>query len=148
MFKDMFSLKGRVAVVTGGSRGIGNKIGTYFIEKAREEMLKLDIHLPDRDLGYLREGTESFDDYVEAVSWAQEFAAQNRELMMQAVLGALRASPDLPEFSTTAMAVNCHHNYVSREKHYDANVLVTRKGAVRAQEGELGSSPGSRGPRS
>jgi tRNA-splicing ligase RtcB len=85
---------------------------------------------------------------VEAVSWAQEFAAQNRELMMQAVLGALRASPDLPEFSTTAMAVNCHHNYVSREKHYDANVLVTRKGAVRAQEGELGIIPGSMGTRS
>jgi tRNA-splicing ligase RtcB len=131
-----------------GSRGVGNRIGSHFIELAKREMERWFIQLPDTNLAYLSEGSQHFDDYVEAVSWAQEFAAQNRELMMQAVLGALHASPDLPEFSTTAMAVNCHHNYVSREKHYDANVLVTRKGAVRAQEGELGIIPGSMGTRS
>ena len=129
-----------------GSRGVGNKIGTYFIEKAREEMLKLDIHLPDRDLGYLREGTESFDDYVEAVSWAQSYAAMNRALMMEAVVDAARTT--LPPFELTDVAVNCHHNYIARETHFGEEVWVTRKGAVRAGLGELGIIPGSMGAKS
>ncbi|MCB9659163.1 MAG: RtcB family protein [Polyangiales bacterium] len=131
-----------------GSRGVGNRIGTHFIELAKREMERWFISLPDTNLAYLSEGSQHFDDYVAAVSWAQEFAAKNRELMMRAVLGALSADGALPEFTTTSMAVNCHHNYVAREKHYGESVLVTRKGAVRAGEGELGIIPGSMGTRS
>jgi tRNA-splicing ligase RtcB len=106
------------------------------------------INLPDRDLAYLPEGTEHFDDYVEAVHWAQEYARTNRELMMEHVLGALRASGQLPEFQARLEAVNCHHNYVAVEHHFGENVFVTRKGAVRARQGELGIIPGSMGARS
>jgi tRNA-splicing ligase RtcB len=131
-----------------GSRGIGNRIGSYFIELAKKEMRRWYVNLPDQDLSYLPEGTEHFSDYLEAVGWAQDYARKNRELMMQAVLRALAARTDLPPFSITEEAVNCHHNYVSREKHFDQSVLVTRKGAVRAREGDLGIIPGSMGARS
>jgi tRNA-splicing ligase RtcB (3'-phosphate/5'-hydroxy nucleic acid ligase) len=129
-----------------GSRGIGNRIGEYFIGRAREEMLRDDVHLPDRDLAYLTEDTRSFDDYVEAVGWAQDYAAENRRQMMQLVLEALRET--LPAFTTHEVAVDCHHNYVARERHFGADVLVTRKGAIRAGKGELGIIPGSMGTRS
>jgi tRNA-splicing ligase RtcB len=130
-----------------GSRGIGNRIGRYFIEKAKEEMRRFFINLPDEDLAYLPEGTDGFRDYVEAVSWAQEFALRNRELMMEAVIAAARGS-GLPSFTTGLEAVNCHHNYVAREHHFGKDVLVTRKGAVRARKGDLGLIPGSMGARS
>ena len=128
-----------------GSRGAGNRIGMYFIEKAKEEMERWHIseHLPDKDLSYLVEHTELFDDYVNAVHWAQDFALENRKAMMEATLGAMRKH--LPEFSVTDTAVNCHHNYVSKENHFGKNVWVTRKGAVRAREGDLGIIPGSMG---
>jgi tRNA-splicing ligase RtcB (3'-phosphate/5'-hydroxy nucleic acid ligase) len=131
-----------------GSRGVGNRIGSYFIERAREEMKRWFVHLPDENLAYLPEGTEGFDDYVRAVSWAQDFARTNRELMMHAVVDAVRASGAVPAFDARLEAVNCHHNYVEREHHYGKNVWVTRKGAVRAREGELGIIPGSMGARS
>jgi tRNA-splicing ligase RtcB len=131
-----------------GSRGIGNKIGSYFIDLAKDEMRRFFINLPDADLAYLPEGSRYFDDYVEAVSWAQDFARQNRELMMKAILGALEASADVPPFSADLMAVNCHHNYVEKEHHFGKNVFVTRKGAVRARLGDLGIIPGSMGARS
>jgi tRNA-splicing ligase RtcB len=129
-----------------GSRGVGNKIGQYFIEAAKREMERYHIlpYLPDQDLSYLVENTTLFDDYVEAVSWAQEFAALNRQVMMDAVLDVLRQR--LPSFVVSnEKAVNCHHNYISKENHFGANVLVTRKGAVRAREGDLGIIPGSMG---
>ncbi|MEZ4450590.1 MAG: RtcB family protein [Nannocystaceae bacterium] len=131
-----------------GSRGIGNKIGSYFIAKAREEMERWFIHLPDRDLAYLTEGSEYFADYVEAVEWAQDYARQNRELMMRAALRVLAAARGIPTFTSGEVAVNCHHNYVAREHHYGKDVFVTRKGAVRAGVGELGIIPGSMGTRS
>jgi tRNA-splicing ligase RtcB len=131
-----------------GSRGVGNRIGSHFIEVAKEDMRRWFINLPDQDLAYLPEGTEHFDDYVFAVGWAQEYARTNRELMMDAVLGALRASGHFPEFEARLEAVNCHHNYVEREHHFGANVFVTRKGAVRARLGDLGIIPGSMGTRS
>jgi tRNA-splicing ligase RtcB len=131
-----------------GSRGVGNRIGSYFIELAKEEMRKHFIHLPDQNLAYLPEGSHHFDDYVEAVEWAQDFAMENRRLMMQQVLSTLRTLDILPAFTTDALAVNCHHNYVAREHHYGRDVLVTRKGAVRAREGDLGIIPGSMGARS
>ena len=129
-----------------GSRGVGNKIGQYFIEAARKEMERYHIlpYLPDKDLSYLVEHTTLFDDYVEAVSWAQEFAALNRQVMMDAVLDVLRQR--LPSFVVSdEKAVNCHHNYISKENHFGENVFVTRKGAVRAREGDLGIIPGSMG---
>ncbi len=131
-----------------GSRGVGNRIGSYFIERAKGEMRRWFVNLPDEDLAYLPEGSTLFDDYIEAVGWAQDYAATNRTLMMRAVVEALRSSGLLPPFEAGVEAVNCHHNYVSREKHYGADVLVTRKGAVRAREGDLGIIPGSMGARS
>lgn len=129
-----------------GSRGCGNRIGTYFIQAAKKEMERWFINLPDKDLAYLVEGSELFSDYVEAVQWAQDYALENRKEMMAAVLSALRQT--LPEFALTDMAVNCHHNYVTKENHFGANVWLTRKGAVRAREGDLGIIPGSMGVRS
>lgn len=129
-----------------GSRGVGNRIGSYFIELAKQDMGVHIKDLPDRDLAYLEEGTEHFDDYVDAVGWAQDFAATNRALMMSATLEALREH--LPRFTLAEAAVNCHHNYVQRERHYGEEVWVTRKGAVRAGDGDLGIIPGSMGARS
>jgi tRNA-splicing ligase RtcB (3'-phosphate/5'-hydroxy nucleic acid ligase) len=129
-----------------GSRGIGNLIGQTFIELARGDMKKHFINLPDRDLAYLVEGTEHFDDYVEAMHWAQDYAAENRRAMMDAVLRVLRE--ELRSFQLGAAAVNCHHNYTARETHFGEDVLVTRKGAVRAGRGELGIIPGSMGAHS
>jgi tRNA-splicing ligase RtcB len=131
-----------------GSRGVGNRIGTYFIELAKRDMQRFYVNLPDKDLAYFPEHTPHFDDYVEAVSWAQDFARWNRQLMMDAILGALRDSGEVPAFETAAEVINCHHNYVAREKHYGENVLVTRKGAVRARQGDMGIIPGSMGARS
>src|SRR3954468_2033126 len=129
-----------------GSRGIGNVIGRYFIERARREMEKSDVHLPDRDLAWLAEGTAAFDDYVEAVHWAQDYAMENRPEMMRAILGAIQAH--LPPFRIVGEAINCHHNYVARERHFGENLLVTRKGAIRAGAGDMGVIPGSMGARS
>jgi len=129
-----------------GSRGIGNAIATYFIELARKDMARHMIQLPDRDLAYFPEGSDHFGDYVEAVHWAQEYAMANRQAMLDLVLAGL--ARHLPPFSVTTDAVNCHHNYVAREHHYGADVWVTRKGAIRAGEGELGIVPGSMGARS
>jgi tRNA-splicing ligase RtcB len=130
-----------------GSRGIGNQIGQYFIERAKEDMRSWFINLPDQDLAYLAEGTENFADYVEAVEWAQNFALLNRSLMLAATMRAIQVALGRV-FAWGALAVNCHHNYVAREHHFGANVWVTRKGAVRAREGDLGIIPGSMGARS
>ncbi|MGE3546465.1 MAG: RtcB family protein, partial [Kofleriaceae bacterium] len=129
-----------------GSRGVGNRIGTYFIELAKYDMQRHIKDLPDRDLAYLREGSTHFNDYVEAVDWAQRYAMTNRQLMMDAVIAAARSK--LPRFELGEMAVNCHHNYVAREHHFGHDVFVTRKGAVRARLGDLGIIPGSMGARS
>ncbi|MBI5364470.1 MAG: RtcB family protein [Planctomycetes bacterium] len=128
-----------------GSRGVGNRIGTYFIELAKQDMRAALGNLPDQNLAYLTEGTQHFDDYVEAVEWAQKFAMTNRALMMKAVVEAVKALKGVRNFQATAMVVNCHHNYVAREHHYGADVFLTRKGAVRAGAGELGIIPGSMG---
>lgn len=129
-----------------GSRGIGNVIGRYFISLARKDMQGHMHNLPDKDLAYFTEGTSYFDDYVEAVYWAQEYAMVNRREMMRRVLEAM--ATQLPPFEITKEAINCHHNYVQQEYHYGADVYVTRKGAIRAGEGELGIIPGSMGARS
>lgn len=130
-----------------GSRGIGNQIGQRYIELAKEEMQRWHIRLPDADLSYISEGSRYFDEYLLAVGWAQEFAKLNRALMMEATINAIRKSLGR-DLVVTVEAVNCHHNYVERENHFGANVLVTRKGAVRARTTDLGIIPGSMGARS
>ena len=129
-----------------GSRGIGNAIGSYFIELARKDAERNQLQLPDRDLAYFPEGAQHFNDYVEAVGWAQDYAHANRDEMMELVIDALHRH--LPPFNATDEAVNCHHNYVARETHYGEPVWLTRKGAIRAGRGELGIIPGSMGARS
>ena len=130
-----------------GSRGVGNAIGTFFIALAKEDMRKWHLNLPDEDLAYFPEGTDHFDDYVEAVGWAQDYAALNRRMMMTNVIRAMRGVIAKP-FDAELEAINCHHNYVARENHFGQNVLVTRKGAVRAATGVMGIIPGSMGAKS
>jgi tRNA-splicing ligase RtcB (3'-phosphate/5'-hydroxy nucleic acid ligase) len=130
-----------------GSRGTGNLIGRHFIERARKEMERQFIKLPDASLAYLPEGSKDFEDYVEAVLWAQDYAMENRTAMMAEVVRNMRRHVSKP-FEITEEAINCHHNYVEREQHFDRNIWVTRKGAIRAREGELGIIPGSMGQRS
>jgi tRNA-splicing ligase RtcB len=129
-----------------GSRGIGNAIGRHFIETARRELERRDVRLPDRDLAWLDEGTKSFEAYVEAVDWAQDYALSNRREMMRLVVGALASR--VPGFGISDEAIECHHNYIARERHFGADLYVTRKGAIRAGEGEMGIIPGSMGARS
>ncbi|MGC0786378.1 RtcB family protein [Pantoea agglomerans] len=130
-----------------GSRGVGNAIGNLFIALAQKDMQQHIANLPDHNLAYFREGSRHFNDYVEAVSWAQDFARHNREAMMERVLAAMSRVISKP-FSTHLEAVNCHHNYVEQETHFGESVLVTRKGAVSAQKGQMGIIPGSMGAKS
>lgn len=130
-----------------GSRGVGNAIGTHFIQKAKKEMERWFIHLSDQDLAYIAEGSELFGQYISAVAWAQDFARVNREIMMKRTLLAIKEILPMP-FSADIEAVNCHHNYISKENHFDKNVWVTRKGAVSARQGEMGIIPGSMGAKS
>lgn len=135
-------------VLHSGSRGVGNLIGRYFTDLAKRDMGAVLGTLPDKDLAYFTEGTEHFDDYVRAVDWAQDFARRNRLTMMDAVVEAVQGVRGMPRFEAAVEAVNCHHNYVEKERHYDADVYVTRKGAVRAGAGDMGIIPGSMGARS
>ncbi len=130
-----------------GSRGVGNAIGRHFIELAKKDMEKWFINLPDINLAYFPEGTDHFDDYVEAVGWAQAFAMTNRQVMMRNLIAAAREVISKP-FDADVEAVNCHHNYVTKENHFGENIFVTRKGAVRAAKGSMGIIPGSMGARS
>ncbi len=131
-----------------GSRGVGNRIATVFIEKAKDDMRQAGVTQVDENLSYLTEGTRHFDDYVEGVEWAQDFARINRQVMMEHVITAVGKVRELPRFRADLMAVNCHHNYISREHHFGEELLITRKGAVRAGLGELGIIPGSMGAKS
>jgi tRNA-splicing ligase RtcB len=130
-----------------GSRGVGNAIGTMFIELAKKDAQRNNAQLPDRDLAYFEEGSRHFGDYVRAVGWAQRFAALNRELMMRRVIEAAKTVLH-KSFQAHIEAVNCHHNYVQLEHHFGEDVFVTRKGAVSAKAGQLGIIPGSMGARS
>ena len=130
-----------------GSRGIGNAIGSRYIELAKKDMERWMINLPNKDLSYFPEGSEHFEDYVFAVEWAQDFARRNREIMMTHLVEAARHVIAKP-FDAKVEAINCHHNYVTKENHFGENVFVTRKGAVRARQGDMGIIPGSMGARS
>lgn len=130
-----------------GSRGVGNAIGSYFIKRAQKDMQRWFINLPDKDLAYIPEGSELFAEYLFAVGWAQDFARTNREVMMRRILQALQKQLAKP-FSADVEVINCHHNYIRKEHHYDKNVWVTRKGAVSARLDEMGIIPGSMGAKS
>jgi tRNA-splicing ligase RtcB len=130
-----------------GSRGVGNAIGTHFIELAKKDALRNNANLPDQDLAYFEEGAQYFGDYVRAVSWAQKFAQRNREVMMTNLIATVRKVITKP-FESHVEAVNCHHNYVQQERHFGEDVFITRKGAVSAKKGQLGIIPGSMGARS
>ncbi len=130
-----------------GSRGVGNRIGSYFIEQAKKDMERYFIQLPDKDLAYIPEGSSMFREYTLSVAWAQDFARINREVMMKRTIQAMSEVLGIP-FKADVEAVNCHHNYISKENHYDKNVWVTRKGAVSARKGEMGIIPGSMGAKS
>ena len=130
-----------------GSRGIGNLIGRYFIEKAKRHMERFYITLPDGDLAFIPDGEDDFNDYIEAVNWAQDYALLNRQVMLEKVVQVLRETIEKP-FTLTSEAINCHHNYVEREHHFGRNLWVTRKGAIRARDGDLGIIPGSMGQKS
>jgi len=131
-----------------GSRGVGNTIGTYFIDAAKREMETWSIELPDPNLAYLPEASPLFADYWAALSWAQDYALANRALMMQHAVAAVEKSLGRDDLRTGIEAVNCHHNYAQLEHHFGKNVYVTRKGAVRARAGDLGIIPGSMGAKS
>ncbi|GAA5785042.1 RtcB family protein [Chitiniphilus shinanonensis] len=138
---------GRVwLMLHSGSRGTGNVIGRYFIDAAKKDMRRHQVNLPDHDLAYFSEGSTLFDDYVEALEWAQDYALVNRREMMRLIVEALR--PHLPPFTLTDEAINCHHNYVARETHGGERLFITRKGAIAAHAGQLGIIPGSMGAKS
>lgn len=130
-----------------GSRNIGKTIGEAAIGMAREAAVKACVALPDRDLAWLNEGTPEFHQYVEALQWAQDYAALNRDLMLFRVMRALRETLDRV-IGSTKEAINCHHNYATVEEHFGSQVWITRKGAVSAREGQLGIIPGSMGAKS
>lgn len=130
-----------------GSRGVGGRIGSYFIELAKKDMRKWFINIPDVDLSYFPEGTDHFDEYCEAVQWAQDYALANRRIMLDNGINAIQSVMKRP-IVLTEEAVQCHHNYISQENHFGSNVYVTRKGAVMAREGVLGIIPGSMGAKS
>jgi tRNA-splicing ligase RtcB (3'-phosphate/5'-hydroxy nucleic acid ligase) len=134
-----------------GSRGVGNAIGRYYIDKAKEDMERYHITLAHPDLAYLPEGTPLFKEYWRALEWAQNYAAMNRNVMLHSVLIALSKELGLGivnMLDSGQVAVNCHHNYATIENHFGANVYVTRKGAVRARAGDLAVIPGSMGAKS
>lgn len=130
-----------------GSRGVGNRIGSTFISLAKKDMKRYFINLPDKDLAYIPEGSPHFRDYVQAVSWAQRFASVSRHIMMDRAIQALTSVINVP-FDTSGSVINCHHNYIAQERHFGKDVWVTRKGAVRAQLGDMGIIPGSMGQKS
>ena len=128
-----------------GSRGVGNRIGTYFIRKAKELAGRYFISLPDKDLAYLPPGDPLYAQYIKALLWAQKFAFVNRQIMLRRTLKALRTVISRAEILEE---INTHHNYAEFETHFGKDVLLTRKGAIKADAGDQGIIPGSMGTRS
>ena len=133
------------AFLHSGSRGVGNRIATHHIKVAKAQMERDGVELPDKDLAYLSEGTAEFEDYITDLDWAQEFALLNREEMMERILRLMQYRCGGFE---VVERIQCHHNFTQRENHFGADILVSRKGAIEAREGQLGLIPGSMGTRS
>lgn len=126
-----------------GSRGPGNVMASYFINKAKAQSAAKGEELVDSNLASFEEGTELFDSYMLATTWAQRYAMVNREEILADVIKSL--TDVWPGIALKGEVINCHHNYVGRETHFGESVWVTRKGAIRAQKGEMGIIPGSMG---
>ena len=133
------------AFLHSGSRGVGNRLATHHIKVAKDIMKREGVELPDADLAYLSEGTPEFDDYITDLEWAQEFALLNREEMMERIIRLMQYR--CGDFEVVRR-IQCHHNFTQRENHFGADILVSRKGAIEAREGQLGLIPGSMGTRS
>lgn len=130
-----------------GSRNVGKTVGEFAVDMAKNYARDKGYGLPDRDLAWLEEGTPQFEEYFEAMLWCQDYAKYNREVMLHLTLGALANAMPKP-FTVINAAINCHHNYAMKETHFGQEMFVTRKGAVSAQEGQLGIIPGSMGAKS
>ena len=128
-----------------GSRGIGNQLAREYIEAARGEMKRSRIVLPDRDLAYLKQGTALYDEYMAVLDWSQRYAAANRHQMLRSGYQQLANLFRLEAPFESLIQINCHHNYAALETHHGQEVLLTRKGAIRARKGDLGLIPGSMG---
>jgi tRNA-splicing ligase RtcB len=134
-------------VLHSGSRGIGNQLAQQHIKTAKGLMAEYFITLEDPDLAYFVQGTTEFEEYWDDLKWAQDYAAKNRETMLRAVLNRFEIFMGLDGHYSlrSGDVINCHHNYTALENHHGKNVYVTRKGAIRAREGDLGIIPGSMG---
>jgi tRNA-splicing ligase RtcB len=132
-----------------GSRNIGKTMAERHIDKAKGLMKQMFIDLPDPDLSYFVEQTAEFDAYMHDLEWCQNYAMQNRLEMLERVKKSISYAVfgELQEIAH-GLSINCHHNYVSRENHFDTNVLITRKGAIRARTNDYGIIPGSMGTNS
>jgi tRNA-splicing ligase RtcB len=128
-------------VLHSGSRGVGNQLANQHIAGAKGLMADRLAELPDPNLAYLVDGTPAFQAYVEAMLWAQDYAALNRDLMLDAALAQVAVAVGR-EFDAVRR-INCHHNYAEREIHDGVELWVTRKGAIRAASGDMGIIPGS-----
>src|SRR5438477_2777261 len=138
--------RGRVWVVLhSGSRGIGNQLAQAHIAKARTLAKDLELRLEDPDLAYFVEGTPEFAAYIGDMLWAQDYARANRDQMMD---NAMREVFTFLGFGRETRRGNCHHNFTQREIHGDSELWITRKGAIKADVGDLGVIPGSMGTRS
>ncbi len=138
-------------VLHSGSRGIGNKLAQRHIKTAQKLVDQWHIGLPDRDLAYICEGVPEFKGYIDDLLWAQEYALQNREEMMDRVLTELSylwfRGPTHVQ-ALTKQRINCHHNFTQKEHHHGKNLWITRKGAIQMRQGQLGVIPGSMGTES
>jgi tRNA-splicing ligase RtcB len=128
-----------------GSRGPGNRLAQHHIGKAKGVMKHLGEHLEDPELAFLVQGSDEFDAYIHDLMWAQAFAAYNRSVMLDAALAGLQELVGAPLAFTPEFKINNHHNYAALEEHGGRKLWITRKGAIRAQEGDLGVIPGSMG---
>lgn len=131
-----------------GSRNIGNKLAQCHIDTGKQLAKLAGYKLPDPDLAYFTAGTPEFDAYWRDLQWAQNYARVNRDVMMERVKRVVEQHLAGGKPTKPLLSVNCHHNYAEKEVHYGDEVVVTRKGAVRAQEGDYGIIPGSMGAKS
>ena len=131
-----------------GSRHIGNMLAQCHIDTARELAQLADTSLPDRDLAYFVAGTSAFDAYWRDLQWAQNYARFNRDVMMSRFMRIIEKHLAGGKQTKPLLSVNCHHNYAEKELHFDEEVYVTRKGAVRARTEDYGIIPGSMGAKS
>lgn len=127
-------------ILHSGSRGIGNLLATAHVSIAKNFCKEEGISLEDNDFAYLVQGTPEFDNYIADMLWSQQYAFDNRNVMMRLMIAALAKSLEKGVYITES--INCHHNY---SKQLSAHTWITRKGAINAEKGVFGIIPGSMG---